>query len=49
MWDAFAEASDGRAYVLALLVIARFWPRGVIGVTAVGMVDLAMKLWVRWH
>jgi hypothetical protein len=49
MWDAFAEAADGRAYVLALLVITRFWPRGVVGVTVVGVAGIAMRLWAHWH
>jgi len=49
MWDAFAEAADGRAYVLVLLVIARFWPRGVIEVTVIEMADLAMRLWAHWR
>lgn len=49
MWDAFAEAADGRAYVLALLVIARFWPRGAIGMTMVGVGGLVIRLWAHWH
>jgi len=49
MWDAFAETAGGRAYVMAFLVAVRYWPQGAIGVTALGLGGLAVKLLAHWH
>ena len=49
MWDAFAETAGGRPYVMIMLVAARYWPRGVVGVVALGVGGLVLKLLAHWH